>query len=185
MVSRFNKTAGIAGLTLGVVLLLTGCAGESKPPVSEGAQSETVESEVGQAKPANPADYKVSGEWGVKPEIVIAPEAGNVTELYTKTIIEGSGEQVVKAGDTVTVQYVGLGGVSHKQFDSSWDNGQPLSFSLDQVIPGWAEGLEGAKVGERRLIVIPGDKAYGSVSPTPDIQPDETLIFVVDVISIP
>jgi peptidylprolyl isomerase len=68
-------------------------------------------------------------------------------------------------------------------FDASWIRGEPLSFSLNQVIAGWTEGIPGMKPGGRRLLIIPGALAYGPNPPTSAILPDETLIFVVDLIS--
>ena len=66
------------------------------------------------------------------------------------------------------------------------DRGQPTQFPLDGVIPGWGEGLVGMKVGGRRTLVIPGNLAYGnSPPPSSGIQPNETLVFVVDLVSIP
>ena len=75
--------------------------------------------------------------------------------------------------------------MSGKEFDSSWSRGaQPATFPLNQVIPGWTQGLTGMKIGGRRLLVIPASLAYGDQSPTPAIQNGETLVFVVDVMSI-
>lgn len=134
-------------------------------------------------KPANPADYKVSADLTSAPKIEVAPTARNVTKLYTANIVEGSGP-AVQAGDTVTVQYTGIGALSGKTFDSSWDRGEPITFSLNQVITGWGEGLVGMQVGGRRLLVIPASQAYGNTPPTPAIAPGETLIFVVDLLAI-
>jgi peptidylprolyl isomerase len=85
----------------------------------------------------------------------------------------------------VTVHYVGCGQQSAKQFDASWDRGQPATFGLDQVIQGWSEGLVGMKEGGRRELTIPGELAYGA-NPPPGagIHPNETLVFVVDMISV-
>ena len=88
-----------------------------------------------------------------------------------------------KAGDTVDVQYVGVSQSTGKQFDASWDRGsEPFSFPLGQgqVIPGWDEGLVGMKVGGRRELIIPPDMGYGAQGAPPDIAPNETLVFVVD-----
>ncbi len=95
----------------------------------------------------------------------------------------GSGA-VINEHATVTVQYVGCGQISGKQFDASWDRGQPAEFNIDEVIPGWTQGLLGMKIGGRRTLVIPGAMAYGTNPPSADIKPNETLVFVVDLISI-
>ena len=85
-------------------------------------------------------------------------------------------------GATATVQYVGVLFKGGKQFDASWDRGQPFSFKLGagMVIPGWDRGLVGMKVGGRRELIIPADQAYGDQSPSPDIPPNSALIFVID-----
>ena len=106
------------------------------------------------------------------------PPAG----LQKTDIVKGKGK-AAKAGDTVSVQYVGNSWSTGAQFDASWDRGTaPFEFPLGagQVIPGWDQGVAGMKKGGRRLLVIPPDLAYGDQSPSPDIGPNETLIFVVD-----
>ena len=79
----------------------------------------------------------------------------------------------------MTVDYIGVACSTGKVFDASYSTGQPVSFGLNQVIPGWSQGLVGMQVGGTRLLGIPSDLAYGSQSPTPDIAPDEALWFVV------
>ena len=98
--------------------------------------------------------------------------------------MEGSGSSA-KKGDEVTVQYVGVGYESGEEFDASW-GGEPFSFQLGggQVIEGWDEGVEGMKVGGRRQLTIPPDLGYGETGFPPAIGPDETLIFVVDLVAI-
>lgn len=72
---------------------------------------------------------------------------------------------------------------SGKVVESSWDGGAPATFSLSGVIKGWQEGIPGMKVGGRRLLLIPPDLGYGVAGAGP-IGPNETLIFVVDVVGI-
>jgi peptidylprolyl isomerase len=116
-----------------------------------------------------------------KPEI--AKPAGDPPAKLQKTdIVKGKGK-VAKPGDNVSVQYVGNSWSTGTQFDASWDRGrEPFTFPLGggRVIRGWDQGVAGMKVGGRRLLVIPPDLAYGAQSPSPDIGPNETLIFVVD-----
>ncbi|MDP4361113.1 FKBP-type peptidyl-prolyl cis-trans isomerase, partial [Escherichia coli] len=76
------------------------------------------------------------GEIGKKPTVQIGPDTKNTTQLTVQDLVEGTGDPV-KAGDSVTAQYVGIGAESGKQFDSSWDRGQAAKFSLGQVIEGW------------------------------------------------
>jgi peptidylprolyl isomerase len=123
----------------------------------------------------------ISKDLKEKPEVA-KPSGDPPTELQKVDIVKGKGK-AAKAGDTVSVQYVGNSWSTGTQFDASWDRGsEPFSFPLGagQVIPGWDQGVAGMKKGGRRLLVIPPELAYGAQSPSPDIGPNETLIFVVD-----
>ena len=115
-----------------------------------------------------------------KPKIA-TPHGAPPSTLVKKDLVVGHGP-AAKAGDTVTVQYVGDSWSNGKQFDASWDRGQPFTFPLGQgqVIQGWDNGVAGMKVGGRRELVIPPDQGYGAQGAPPDIAPNETLVFVVD-----
>ena len=104
------------------------------------------------------------------------------SSLVKQDLVTGSGTPVAP-GSTVTVQYIGVACSTGKIFDSSWVNGSPATFGLNSVIKGWTDGLPGMRAGGRRLLVIPPDQAYGSVGTGGSIGPNETLIFVVDMIS--
>ena len=114
-----------------------------------------------------------------KPAVVIPTDLPK--KLVVTDLIVGTGTPVA-AGDKVTVQYVGVQASTCKEFDSSWSRGQPATFGLDEVIPGWTKGLVGLKPGGRRLLIIPADQAYGE-KPTAG-QPAGTLGFVIDLVSI-
>src|SRR2546423_3840366 len=107
------------------------------------------------------------------------------TQMVMQDIVKGTGA-TAKAGATVTVQYVGVRFRDGQQFDASWDRGQPFVFPLgaSQVIPGWDQGVVGMKVGGRRQLTIPPDLAYGAQGAPPDIAPNETLIFVIDLLKV-
>jgi peptidylprolyl isomerase len=123
----------------------------------------------------------ISKDLDEKPQVE-QPSGAPPAELQTVDIVQGKGK-AAKAGDNVSVQYVGVSWSTGVQFDASWDSGgQPFTFPLGagQVIPGWDQGVQGMKKGGRRLLVIPPDLAYGAQSPSPEIGPNETLIFVVD-----
>ena len=98
--------------------------------------------------------------------------------------MEGDGA-VARAGQIVTVHYVGVLYQTGEQFDASWDRGQPFKFELGagRVIAGWDDGVEGMRVGGRRELVIPPALAYGDRGSGP-IGPAETLVFVVDLVDI-
>ncbi len=104
--------------------------------------------------------------------------------LQYQVLKHGTGTVSPKATDTVTVNYEGklLDGTV---FDSSIARGQPASFPLNQVIPGWTEGLQLMKAGDKFKFVIPANLAYGANSPSPTIPPNSTLVFEVELISIP
>ncbi|CAM8657707.1 FKBP-type peptidyl-prolyl cis-trans isomerase domain containing protein [Acidimicrobiia bacterium] len=114
------------------------------------------------------------------PEVTM-PVGEVPTSLVVEDLIKGTGTPVV-AGDSVTVNYIGVSCSTGKIFDSSWANGKPITFPLNQVITGWAQGLVGMQPNGRRLLVIPADLGYGSTGQG-GIAPDESLIFVVDLIS--
>ena len=127
----------------------------------------------------------VDDDTSSKPEIA-APEGSPPAQLEKRDIVRGTGPKA-KAGDSMTMQYVGVSWSTGEQFDASWDSGQPFSFDnlgQGQVIAGWNEGLIGMRQGGRRLLVIPADKGYGPQGQPPDIGPNETLIFVVDLTKI-
>jgi peptidylprolyl isomerase len=105
--------------------------------------------------------------------------------VEVETLIQGQGEGAAP-GDTVTVHYVGVMS-DGTEFDQSWSRGQPFAVeNLGQasVIPGWNEGLVGAKIGERRRLEIGSDKAYGAAGNPPAIPANAPLAFEIDVVDI-
>jgi FKBP-type peptidyl-prolyl cis-trans isomerase len=105
--------------------------------------------------------------------------------VQVETLIEGQGEGAA-AGDTLTVHYVGVLS-DGTQFDESWSSGQPFmveNLGQASVIPGWNEGLVGAKIGERRRLEIGSDKAYGAAGNPPTIPANAPLAFEIDVVDI-
>ncbi|QQS16257.1 MAG: FKBP-type peptidyl-prolyl cis-trans isomerase [Candidatus Moraniibacteriota bacterium] len=110
---------------------------------------------------------------------------GKDSGLKIETTQEGTGDQVVKSGDTITVHYTGRL-MDGTKFDSSVDRGTPFTFTIGagQVIKGWDEGLLGMKVGEKRTLTIPADKGYGATGAGGVIPPNATLIFDTELISI-
>ena len=120
-----------------------------------------------------------------KKPVVTVPTGPAPTTLVTKDLVTGTG-QTAKAGDTVTVNYVGVLYKTGKEFDSSWSRNQPFTTALStgSVIPGWVQGIPGIKVGGRRELVIPANLAYGKAGSPPTIPPNSPLVFVVDLLSI-
>ncbi|WP_070572758.1 MULTISPECIES: FKBP-type peptidyl-prolyl cis-trans isomerase [unclassified Brevibacterium] len=110
------------------------------------------------------------------------PKGDPPKKLIVEPTIEGDGPKVSKDQE-VTVQYSGwTWDDPSKTFDSSWDRGQPATFPLDGVIKGWTEGLAGQKVGSQVLLIAPPDMAYGEAGSPPNIGPNKTLVFVVDIL---
>lgn len=119
-----------------------------------------------------------------KPE-VDRPDSPPPADLEVTDVTVGEGPEAT-AGKVVSVHYVGVSHSTGEQFDASWDRGQPLRFPLGQghVIPGWDQGVQGMKVGGRRKLVIPPQLAYGERGAGGVIKPNETLIFVVDLVEV-
>ena len=103
--------------------------------------------------------------------------------LKYQVMKRGTGTVSPKATDTVKVHYHGtlLDGTV---FDSSVERKQPISFPLNGVIPGWTEGLQLMKVGDKFKFEIPPNLAYGPNSPSPKIPPNSTLVFEVELLGI-
>jgi len=132
----------------------------------------------------NPSDSTVmpivSANAGQAPTIS-KPEGTPPSTLTASDVIVGSGAEVL-ATSTLTVHYILMAWSTGKIIDSSW-SGQPATFPLANVVEGWQKGLPGAKVGGRRLLILPPSMGYGAAGAGP-IGPNETLIFVVDIIGV-
>jgi peptidylprolyl isomerase len=120
-----------------------------------------------------------------KPEVEVPAGQPPSYQLEIDDITLGDGEEAV-SGRIVEVHYVGVSWKTAQQFDASWDRGDTFKFQLGKgrVIPGWDRGVEGMRVGGRRRLTIPPDLAYGKRGAGGVIGPDETLVFVVDLIGI-
>ncbi|MFE6971873.1 FKBP-type peptidyl-prolyl cis-trans isomerase [Isoptericola sp. NPDC057653] len=117
-----------------------------------------------------------------KPSVKIPDGYKAPKDLVAQTLIKGDGAKVKKT-QTVTAHYTGWT-LDGEQFDSSWDRGAPTSFSLQQVIKGWTDGLAGQTVGSQVLLVIPAEQAYGANPPQgSNIKADSPLVFVVDILA--
>jgi FKBP-type peptidyl-prolyl cis-trans isomerase len=103
--------------------------------------------------------------------------------LLTRDLVVGTGTDA-PAASTVRIQYVGALYTTGKVFDSTWSRGaKPATFGLKQVVPGFAQGIVGMKIGGRREIVIPPSLGYGSKTNGP-IPGDSTLVFIVDLLGV-
>jgi peptidylprolyl isomerase len=119
-----------------------------------------------------------------KPDITI-PDSAPPGQLQAEDLTVGDGAEAVK-GKRVEVHYVGVAWSDGKQFDASWDRGDTFAFKLGggEVINGWDQGVAGMKVGGRRRLTIPPALGYGSRGAGGAIKPNETLVFVVDLVGV-
>ena len=125
-----------------------------------------------------------SGPLATEP-VVNVPKGPTPTKLITKELVVGTGAEA-KAGQSVTVNYVGVLYKGGKEFDASWKRKEPFTFALGQgqVIKGWDQGVAGMKVGGRRMLIIPSELGYGAQGSPPSIPPNSALVFVVDLLAV-
>lgn len=138
----------------------------------------------GKEIPQNNADLPKVGTNtdGAAPSITV-PKAAAPKDLVADYVIEGDGPEV-QAENTVLVQYKGVLWDDGKEFDSTYQRDALTSFSLQQVVKGWSQGLTGKKVGSRVLIVVPPALGYGdNPPPGSGIKKDSTLVFSVDILA--
>ena len=172
----------IAVLALGAIVLLAwiggAFSGDDEPETTVPSTTAPITT-----TPSEDAAPQPTFETPDKPEVEIPAELP--TELQVTTLVEGAGDEAA-AGDTVTVHYVGVLSADGTEFDNSYDRGSPFPVVLGAggVIPGWEEGLLGARAGERRQLDIPAELAYGENGSGPIIQPGDALTFVIDVLAV-
>ena len=155
------------GLLFGVLTLGTNSANQ-KSTTTKGTNT-------------NMSIVKVTGELGSAP-VFESPKGTPPTEMVVEDLVVGNGAEVLPTS-TLTVQYTLKAWSTGDVVDSSWSRGTPAQFPLSGVIAGWQQGLPGMKVGGRRLLIVPPSLGYGAQQVGP-MKPNETLIFVVDVLGI-
>jgi peptidylprolyl isomerase len=130
------------------------------------------------------AKTPASGPLSKEPTVAV-PTGATPTALVTKEIIKGTGAEA-KAGQPVTVNYVGALFHGGKVFDASWKRNEPFVFTLGQgaVIKGWDQGVPGMKIGGRRELIIPANLAYGAKGAGSSIPPNAPLVFVIDLLGV-
>jgi FKBP-type peptidyl-prolyl cis-trans isomerase len=148
-----------------------------KSEVSRRLQAKQMEERTAKAAAAKDAGEKFLAENG-KREGVKTTASG----LQYEMLAEGSGA-TPKATDKVTVHYKGTL-IDGTEFDSSYSRGQPVTFPLGNVIPGWTEGLQLVKAGGKAKLYIPSALAYGERGAGAKIGPNEALVFEVELVSI-
>lgn len=190
-VGRMRKFGKIVVIGAGV-LALAACgekqntAGSAAQP-SSGAAPASASSQAPAAptgKECTADDVKTSGKFGEAPTITIPDSCDPPKKLITKDLEPGTGEGA-KAGANLKMNYTLVTWSNKQKLDSSFDRGEPFDLTLGagMVIQGWDKGLEGIKQGARRLLIIPPDLGYGQGGN--GIEPNETLVFVTDAVSVP
>ena len=152
----------LAGILAFSLVLLTGCGDKEVSATADNLP--TVTTTMGEAP------------------TIGAPSGTPPTTLESKDIVVGSGAEVA-ATSTITFHYTLMTWSNGALIESSWNSGAPATFPLSQLIVGWQQGIPGMKVGGRRLLVVPPDLGYGAQGSGP-VGPNETLIFVMDVVSV-
>jgi FKBP-type peptidyl-prolyl cis-trans isomerase len=107
----------------------------------------------------------------------------SVSDLQIIDTIVGTGDAVPEHA-TITAHYTGALCADGTIFQSSHDFGKPVTFGLDQVIKGWAQGVPGMKIGGTRRLIIPSALAYGSVRAAANIPPNSDLVFDIELVGI-
>ena len=134
------------------------------------------------ANATSPDENKVAGKTFLTENTKKPNIKTTATGLQYEVLTAGTGTVTPKATDTVTVHYKGTT-IDGKEFDSSYSRGEPTSFPLNRVIPGWTEGVQLMTEGAKYRFYIPSELAYGESGAGP-IAPNSALIFDVELIKI-
>jgi peptidylprolyl isomerase len=184
---------GAALAALGAAVLIAGCGSSGSSSTIGVGNENSADSALATATSSTPstpttpaaATVKTPASGPLSKEPTVTPPTGPApSKLVTKEIIKGTGPEA-KAGEQVTVNYVGILYKGGKVFDASWKRNETFPFTLGkgQVIPGWDQGVAGMKVGGRRELIIPAELAYGAKGSPPTIPPNAPLVFVVDLLA--
>jgi FKBP-type peptidyl-prolyl cis-trans isomerase len=163
LAARIRMKRLVPPIVAAISICLAGCDSSTQTSVNPDG--------VGAEAPST-TSAATSGEWRT-----------TASGLKYQVLKTGTGTKSPKATDSVRVHYHGtlLDGTV---FDSSVQRGQPVSFPLNAVIPGWTEGLQLMKVGDTFKFEIPPNLAYGDISRSPKIPPKSTLVFEVELLGI-
>lgn len=175
--------------------MLAGCSNDAADPAPSGASVVPSGSASASSTPSGSASatptvkatvlasldpIKVNGAFGKLPAVT-GPWPLATAETQSKALVAGTGATVAKDG-LVEVNYIGINARTGKSFDESFSKGQAASFSLGQVVAGFQKGLQGKKVGDRVLILMPSKDGYADGNPDIGIEKGDSLIFVVDIL---
>jgi peptidylprolyl isomerase len=182
---RARARAGLTLAAVGAAAIAAGCGSGSTSTITVGNENKAdnaLASSTGatSTKATTPTSGPLSTEPTVNPPKTAPPKT-----LVVKDLIVGTGPEA-KAGQSVTVNYVGVLYKGGKQFDASWRRKEPFTFTLGNgsVIKGWDQGVAGMKVGGRRMLIIPSNLGYGPAGSGSSIPPNAALVFVVDLLGV-
>jgi peptidylprolyl isomerase len=166
------------------VLTVAACGDDDDSSDGGGSADRTQQGTGTEASPSPGEAQEALKDTSTKP-VIPKPTGSPPRKLVKEDIVKGTGPGA-KKGDTVVVNYVGMNFSNGQEFDASWDSGAtfPVQLGTGSVIAGWEKGLIGIKKGGRRKLVIPPELGYGAQGYPPDIPPNETLVFVIDAVSI-
>ncbi|GIJ46932.1 hypothetical protein Val02_38180 [Virgisporangium aliadipatigenens] len=176
---RLRLYMSVLGSVVGVIVLVAAFV-----VVRSAMKDEPADPTVATSNDAGPAagpKLPADANPALKEKPVVKAGEGNLTKLDVQVLVQGTGD-VIKAGQTITVNYVGVTFKDGKEFDSSWSRGQPASFEIGtgRVIKGWDQGIPGQKIGSRLQLDIPADLAYGESGGAVS----GPLRFVVDILGV-
>lgn len=168
-------------LSAAALLILASCGGSGEPAATRTATPTPIIEKV-RGTPTPLPQVTPSGKKA--PAIRPHGDGEPPAKLAVRDLQVGDGPEAVR-GKTLTVDYRGAHYDTGKDFDSSWSTGQPFTFILggQQVIKGWEQGIAGMRVGGRRELIVPADLAYGDHGQG-SILPNETIVFVVDLLDV-
>jgi peptidylprolyl isomerase len=173
----------VALLALIAALGLAACGDDDDDGGGDGSPAPAARQQT-ETEPTQSEQREALKDTSTKP-VIPRPSGSPPRRLQKDDIVRGKGP-AAKPGDTVLVHYAGVTFSTGEEFDASWNRGEPFPFPLGggQVIEGWDRGIVGMKVGGRRILTIPPELAYGANGFPPAIGPNETLVFVVDLLEI-
>lgn len=180
-------------ITACLALLVAGCGSDSNSTEEARERASSLAEKYEQEEKAEArkaAKAEAEAEKAAEEEAAALPKPNVPAGPPPKTLVikdlkEGSGAPV-KAGDEVSVHYVGILYRTKEPFDANWGEDEPFSFNLGagEVIKGWDEGVQGMKVGGQRELFIPPPLGYGSEGSYPSIPPNASLAFLVELLKI-
>lgn len=172
-------------LTSGSVLVIAVLAGCSSAPSTTASGGETSNGATASPR-ASATSFRgvsVQGEPGQEPTVLIGDETAATSSIQIEDVITGTGA-IAGPETSVTVQYVARGAKTKRTFDSSWDRGSAYTYDpQDLTFSAFVDGVPGMREGGRRIVIVPGSLAFGPTPPAGSgLQPDETVVFVIDLV---